>query len=228
MKTINIEAIETKYEILADGRIINRNTNREQKGTMTNSGYKRMTFFGDRISLHRVIATKYLPIEDDKEYVNHLNGDKLDNRVENLEWCTASENAKHAFNLGLRIATDGSPKYGEDNAMSILTDKMVIEILTYKDLSYQEIADKYNVSKSTIKHIFRGRTWKHIKREVVDKKNTRIKMSLDIARTIRERAKNGERQIDMSKEFKVAPNVISKIISNITWKENDIIQKGQI
>ena len=180
MKNIDIERIETKYTINKDGTVVNTKNERVIKGSLTNVGYVRITFFGERISLHRLIATKYLPVIDGKKYINHKNGDKLDNRVENLEWCTMSENVKHAFDTGLKNASI-NPSKGEDNNNSKLTDELVVDILKNSNLTYSEIANKYGVSKSTIKHIFRGRTWKHIPREIVDKVNKRVKMSLEKA-----------------------------------------------
>ncbi len=227
MKNIDIERIETKYTINEDGTVVNTKSNRTISGSITSNGYKRVTFFGERILLHRLIATKYIKYVGDREYVNHKNGNKLDNRVENLEWCTMSENVKHAFDTGLKNASI-NPMHGENNGNAILTDKLVIEMLKHQDLSFKEIAEKYNVSKGTIKHIFRGRTWKHIPREVVDKVNKRVKMSLGKAREIRAKLANGVSRFDLSREYDVTDNVISKIARNITWKENDIIQKGQI
>ncbi len=221
MKNIDIKKIETKYTIFKDGKIINTKSGRVIKGSLTNCGYKRVTFFGKRVSLHRVIAFKFLPIIDEKKYVNHKNGDKLDNRVENLEWCTMSENSKHAFSIGLKQATI-APRYGEENTNSILTDKLVIDMLTYKDLSYREIAEKFNVSKSTVKHIFRGRSWTHIERPIINKVNSRIQMNLSEAKSIRKRLSNGARQCDIAREYNVDKSVISKIARNITWKEKTI------
>ena len=54
------------------------------------------------ISVHRIVATAFLEFIDDKNQVNHKNGNKQDNRVENLEWVNASENRIHAFETGLQ------------------------------------------------------------------------------------------------------------------------------
>jgi hypothetical protein len=108
-----------------------------------------------RFLVHRLIAKTLLPNPNNKEQVNHKNGNKLDNRLENLEWNTRSENQKHAIQIGLRTTN------GEKNSQSKVTEKDVLYIRKSKDKG-SILAKKFNISHSTICDIRKGRSWTHI------------------------------------------------------------------
>lgn len=97
--------------------------------------------------LHRLLAICFLNKPIGKDFINHINGIKTDNRLENLEWCTQKENSIHAFKNNLQVAKKGDVHY-----KTKIFSKDVLEIKN-SDLSKDELATKYNVSKNTISRI---------------------------------------------------------------------------
>lgn len=75
------------------------------KASVEKYGYARVVLHKDGVKkkyqVHRLVAKTFIPNPEQKGYVNHINCNKADNRVENLEWCTDSENMIHAFKNGL-------------------------------------------------------------------------------------------------------------------------------
>lgn len=93
------------YTIHSNGQVYSNKNNKFLKPCIDNRGYLRITLFLDgkpkTYKLHRLIAQLFIPQLEGKTQVNHINGVKQDNRVENLEWCTGSENTIHAVKNGL-------------------------------------------------------------------------------------------------------------------------------
>lgn len=118
--------------------------------------------------VHRLVLETFCPCENMPSLqVNHKNGDKGDNRLENLEWTTPSENTRHANGMGKGHQKNQD---GERNSMSKLTTEQVIEIIRETNLpnrrTDQKIADEYGVSRKTICNIRNNITWKHIDRNL--------------------------------------------------------------
>lgn len=97
-----------RYEISNIGLVRNKRTKQVRKTKIDHKGYEILTLFKGTVgkttgtkSVHRLIAEAFIPNQDSKPQVNHINGIKTDNRIENLEWCTNQENIKHAYNNGL-------------------------------------------------------------------------------------------------------------------------------
>lgn len=108
--------------------------------------------------VHRLIAEAFLPNPENKKQVNHKNGIKTDNRVDNLEWVNPSENQIHRIYV-LKKGLDG-----ENNPRSKLKKNDVLDILEMnnKKIPRSEIAKQKNISQSTICDILSGRSWSSV------------------------------------------------------------------
>jgi transcriptional regulator len=113
---------------------------------------------GKVLYVHRIVAEVFCQGNFDGAHVNHKNGIKTDNRAENLEWCTQSENNQHAFKTGL------IDNRGMNCGGCKLTESQVIEIrnLCAKGVSSKTLAKNFKTSYSNIRHIVCGETWGHL------------------------------------------------------------------
>ena len=109
--------------------------------------------------VHRILAESFIGEIPIGFEVNHINGIKSDNRLENLEVVSKSKNIKHAFDLGLN-----KPRRGELNGMCKINSEKAksVKEMTFMGFTESQISMKLNVSIHTVRDIRRGRTWKHI------------------------------------------------------------------
>lgn len=153
------------YEISNLGHVRNKKNNKIKLTPINSVGYKHVSLMKDGkqyvVKIHRLIAIAFIPNLENKSCINHIDGDKTNNSIDNLEWCTYSENNTHALNIGLRI----TPK-GEESSVSKLRENDVMEILELlkTNMVHRDIAKIYNISESTISSIKTCNSWKHIKR----------------------------------------------------------------
>lgn len=113
-----------------------------------------------RMWVARLVALGFVPNPENKPIVNHINGVKTDNRAENLEWCTHSENLFHAHRTGLKVSTHGQHHHNnvhpEDNIRAVYRE------LLSGELSQTKIAEKYGIPQITVSNIWTKTTWSTI------------------------------------------------------------------
>jgi hypothetical protein len=101
----DVPGYEGLYQVSSHGRIMNK-VGYIMTPRISNSGYQRISLWINGIyhpfSVHRLVAKVYVPNPLCKEQVNHIDGNKLNNCADNLEWVTQSENMKHAVRTGLQ------------------------------------------------------------------------------------------------------------------------------
>lgn len=129
---------------------------------LTKTGYHELNLYlndGTKIypRVHRLVAQAFIPNPDNKPFVNHIDGDKTNNCVENLEWVTHQENMEHAKNYSL-------VHRGERHKSSIHTEEQVHEICKLLQMGYRncDIAESLQVQSYNISLIRSGTCWGHI------------------------------------------------------------------
>lgn len=154
----------TDYEVSNLGIVRNQKTKIILKIHTQNRGYKIVNLKKENkskgISLHRLVAIAFLPNPKNKPQVNHINGIKDDNRLENLEWCTGSENVNHSIRTGLRPVL-----VGIQHGMSKLNNEDVVEIrrlYSKKEMNQYKIAEIFNIKQTTVSQIVNRTRWAHI------------------------------------------------------------------
>lgn len=164
--------IGSGYLVSSFGRIIslprkgNFNKGRLMKTSVTKHGYEAFRFHDSRtnkaatIPVHRLVLKTFIGDKPKRNQVNHKDGNKLNNRLENLEWCTASENNLHAYAMGLKDVN------GIKNSHAKLTDREV-QFIRYMVAKYPyiepiRIAEFYGMSNTAINDILNFKKWTHI------------------------------------------------------------------
>lgn len=162
------------YKISNTGKIIGKR-GKEIKGSVSRWGYQSCNInlgskYGFVHGFHRVIAIAFIPNPNNLPEVNHIDGNKLNNRVDNLEWVSKKENQHHASHvLNKRV--------GKHHYDTNLDDDMVMEIYDKcknTNLKYKEIAKLYNVSPDTPAKIAQGYSWKYLNLEPINRKDKEI------------------------------------------------------
>lgn len=137
------------------GLTVNGTKLRILKGTLS-AGYNSIHLYKEgkykHKYVHSLVMEHFVGKRPEGLVVNHIDGNKLNNHVSNLEYVTEGYNNAHAFAIGLK-----------QNSFRKFTDEQVNDMINnYSHLSYSQLANKYNVSMGTIVQIFYGKTYKWI------------------------------------------------------------------
>lgn len=158
-----IAGTNEKYWISSYGRVYSYKSNRNLTLQKTEKGYVMACIFTDKFKMKavaRLVGMAFIDNPHNLPEINHLDGDKNNNRVSNLVWSTTRDNLLHAFKLGLKV------NKGAKNPTSKLTDKKVLRIReAYKvnpKLPLKFLAQKFNVTVQLISMVKHRKCWQHI------------------------------------------------------------------
>lgn len=141
------------YTITKDGEIINNHNGRKVKPQPNGKGYLRFAIGGKLVFVHRLVAELYVPNPEGKPQVNHKDGNKRNNRADNLEWVTNQENRDHTVKQGLHLQ-------GEACSWAKLDWDKVNFIRNHIEITAPELAKIFNVSPRTIRDVRSYKSWK--------------------------------------------------------------------
>ena len=132
------------------------------KQSRDSSGYKQVCLTKNSkkksYSIHKMMAIAFIPNLENKEQVNHKDGNKINNIIDNLEWCTYHENLRHAMNHDLRAIGE---KHG---AAKLKNDDVLYIYKTFKngEKTIQQLCKMFNMSYASIRDITVKRYWKNL------------------------------------------------------------------
>lgn len=145
------------YEITKDGQVINIHTGKTVKPQLNGTGYYRVSIGKKLMFVHRLVAQKYIQNPNNLPQVNHKDGNKLNNCVDNLEWVTNKENSLHALH-------NGRMRIEEKHQFAKLARADVSFIKSHPEMSRNDLAVMFNIDPHTISDIRNGRTWKTVEK----------------------------------------------------------------
>ncbi len=172
----DIEGFEGLYKVNRNGDVLSlvgwngkQYINRERilKPTLTTTGYQKVDLKRDgkrkSLKLHRIVAMAFIPNPNNYPIINHIDGNPLNNSIENLEWCTQKHNCKHAYDTGLRKRKLNEANVVEEYCKSDKTSatkvarrfnattSSVCRVLKQNNIAITRNPSKYGIDLETIK-----------------------------------------------------------------------------
>lgn len=158
-----MKKIFEEYYVTEDGKIWSSKSNKFIAQRVSPKGYYIVNLSINKhcktYQVHNLVATAFIPNPNNYNVINHKDGNKLNNNINNLEWCTYKYNTQHAVTNNLVHPAKGiNTKNGHFNEKDINN----IKLLRQQGLSQYSIAKKYNVTRGAIQQILNGNTYKWV------------------------------------------------------------------
>jgi hypothetical protein len=224
------KSYKEKYEVSNEGDVRNSETGLVLKNNTDKYGYHTVTLWLDKVpktlKVHRLVATCFIENPDNKEQVNHKDGNKKNNFVNNLEWSTPIENIRHACDMDLL------PK-GSSHYEAVLTEEDVQEIRYLLSEGYGNsfIGNKFGVTCGAIYAIRVNKSWQHLpwpfpyrlfeatkETKLVGSQRKEAKLDEKRIREIKRLLSDGVSIAVLQKKFNISGGALRCIRAGTTWK----------
>lgn len=170
-EVVVVNGATTNYEVKTNGQVFNRVTGNELTHQINSEGYHaiRLCIDGKPFTTfaHRLVAIAFIPNPENKPEVNHIDGNKDNNNLSNLEWVTSKENTAHAIAMGLKWYFGGK---GEENGRSVYTEKQIREACKMMENPMNRpimVSRVSGVDRFTLGKIKNGEIWTHVSKDYV-------------------------------------------------------------
>ncbi len=162
------------YIIYEDGKLFSKKRNKFLIPVKLPNGYLHYSINGTKLPIHRLLGTNFIDNPENLPCINHIDGNRTNNQLSNLEWCTFKDNTKNAIDRGsLNFAqtpinaNNARKKFKEKTGLHTsakLTQEQIVELYTlYKQgVDKKEIASKLNISIGHCRDLLRGRCYKEL------------------------------------------------------------------
>lgn len=163
----DVVGYEGLYKVSDNGNVMSLHYNHKNephllKQSCGSSGYLHLQIYKGKkcktVYVHQLVAEAFIPNPHNKQEINHINGNKLDNRLSNLEWATTSENQKHAIRNGLRKPSPNSGRFGKNNPLSKTFCQYDLNGNFIREWTgITQTAKEFGVSNTSLRHCLNGK-----------------------------------------------------------------------